>query len=228
MHSTLRRLDDISDLVFRPALRAAGFTDDELRRMRAQARLTVVRRGAYVPSTDPRLDDAVARHALSVRAAIRTMSADAVVSHVSAAALHGLVLWNVDLDRVHVTRDRRSGGRRTKVLHVHTARLDADEIVEVDGVAVTLGAAHARRPGPDAAVRAGAGGGRRGLHRHRATPAAFADAVTRAAGREGSPLARRVAAAADLRAESPGETRSRVAIARARLRHRRCSTTSPS
>ena len=29
-------LDDISDLVFRPALRAAGFTDDELRRMRAQ------------------------------------------------------------------------------------------------------------------------------------------------------------------------------------------------
>jgi hypothetical protein len=61
-------LDDISDLVFRPALRAAGFTDDELRRMRAQARLTVVRRGAYVPSTDPRLDDAVARHALSVLA----------------------------------------------------------------------------------------------------------------------------------------------------------------
>jgi hypothetical protein len=49
------------------------------------------------------------------------MSADAVVSHVSAAALHGLVLWNVDLDRVHVTRDRRSCGRRTKVLHVHDA-----------------------------------------------------------------------------------------------------------
>jgi hypothetical protein len=97
--------------------------------MWAQARLTVVRRGAYVPSTDPRLDDAVARHALSVRAAIRIMSADAVVSHVSAAALHGLVLWNVDLDRVHVTRDHRSGGRRTKVLHVHTAGLDVDEIV---------------------------------------------------------------------------------------------------
>ena len=109
-----RVLDDISDLVFRPALRAAGFTDDELRRMRAQARLTVVRRGAYVPSADPRLDDAVARHALSVRAAIRTMSADAVVSHVSAAALHGLVLWNVELDRVHVTRDRApvAGARR--------------------------------------------------------------------------------------------------------------------
>ncbi len=210
-------LDDISDLVFRPALRAAGFTDDELRRMRAQARLTVVRRGAYVPSADPRLDDAVARHALTVRAAVRTMSADAVASHVSAAAMHGLVLWNVDLDRVHVTRDRRSGGRRTKVLHVHTAGLDADEIVEVDGVAVTsvsrtLADLARTLPFEQALVVADAA-----LHRHRASPAAFADAVARAAGREGSPPARRVAAAADLRAESPGETRSRVAIARAGL-----------
>jgi hypothetical protein len=42
--------------------------------------------------------------------------------------------WDVTLDRVHVTRNRRSGGRRTTVLHVHTAGLDVDEVVEVDGV----------------------------------------------------------------------------------------------
>ena len=57
-------LDDVSDLVFRPALHAAGVTDDELRRLRSQRRLTVVRRGAYVPADDHRLADAVARHAL--------------------------------------------------------------------------------------------------------------------------------------------------------------------
>jgi hypothetical protein len=39
----------------------------------------------------------------------------------------------------------------------------------------------------------------------------------RATGRRGSPPARRVVAFADLRSESPGETRSRVAIARAGL-----------
>jgi hypothetical protein len=210
-------LDDVSDLVFRPALRDAGFTDDELRRLRTQRKLTVVRRGAYVPSDDPRLDDAVGRHALAVRAAARNLSSGAVVSHVSAAVLHGLTIWDVPLDRVHVTRDRRSGGRRTKVLHVHSTGLDVDEIVGIDGVAVTsvprtLADLARTLPFEPALVVADAA-----LYQGRATPAAFADAVARSAGREGSPPARRVAAAADHRAESPGETRSRVSIARLRL-----------
>jgi hypothetical protein len=215
-------LDDVSDLVFRdlvfrPVLHAAGVTDDELRRLRSQRRLTVVRRGAYVPADDRRLADAVARHVLDVRAAARNVSPDAVVSHASAAAVHGLTLWNVPLDRVHVTRNRRSGGRLTALLHVHTVGLDADEIVEVDGIAVTsvprtLADLARTLPFEPALVVADAA-----LHRHRATPAAFEEAVARAAGREGSPSARRVAAAADRRAESPGETRSRVAMARAGL-----------
>lgn len=210
-------LDDLSDLVFRPALRAAGFTDDELRRLRVQRRLTVVRRGVYLPSDDPRLDDAVARHVLDVRAAARHLSPDAVVSHVSAAVLHGLTLWDVPLDRVHVTRKRCSGGRRTDVLHLHTAGLGEDEIVEVDGLAVTsvprtLADLARTRPFEHALVTVDAA-----LHRNPATAPALADAVARSAGRKGSPRARRVAAAADGRAESPGETRSRLAIARARL-----------
>jgi hypothetical protein len=210
-------LDDLSDLVFRPTLRAAGITDDELRQLRVQRRLIVVRRGAYVPSDDPRLDDAVARHALTVRATARHLSPDAVVSHISAAVLHGLVLWDVALKRVHVTRDRRSGGRCTPLLHVHTAGLDPDEIVEVDGVRVTsiprtLADLARTLPFEPALVTVDAA-----LYRDRTTPVAFADAVARAAGRRGSPPARRVRAAADGRAESPGETRSRIAIARAGL-----------
>ena len=95
---------------------------------------------------------------------------------------------------------------------MHAARLDADEIIEVDGVAVTsvsrtLADLARTLPFEQALVVADAA-----LHRRRASPAAFADAVTRASGREGSPLARRVAAAADLRAEGPGEARSRMAI----------------
>lgn len=210
-------LDDLSDLVFRTDLRAAGITDDELRRLRRQQRLTDVRRGVYVPSDDPRLDDAVARHALAVRAAARCLSPDAVVSHVSAAVLHELPLWGVPLDQVHVIRNRRCGGRRTETLHLHVAALDVDEIVEVDGVAVTsvprTVADLARTlPYEPALVVADAA-----LHAGLVTPAVLADAVARAAGRRGSPPARRVVAAADGRAESPGETRSRVAITRARL-----------
>jgi hypothetical protein len=140
-----------------------------------------------------------------------------VVSHVSAAVLHGLTLWAVPLDRVHVTRDRRSGGRRTALLHLHTAGLHASEIDEVDGIAVTsvprtLADLARALPFEPALVVADAA-----LHRHRTTSAAFADAIARAAGRQGSPRARRVAAAADAFSESPGETRSRVAILRAGL-----------
>jgi hypothetical protein len=210
-------LDDLSDLVFRPALLAAGMTDDELRRLRAQRRITAVRPGAYVPSGDPRLDDAVATHALAVRATARTLTVGTVVSHVSAAVLHGLTLWAVPLDRVHVTRDRPSGGRCTALRHLHTARLDAVEVTEVDGIPVTsvartLADLALTLPFEPALVAADAA-----LHRHRTTGDALADAVARAAGRRGCPPARRVAAAADPRPESPGETRSRIAIARARL-----------
>ena len=210
-------LDEPCDLVFRPALLAAGVTDDELRRLRAQRRLTALRPGAYVPSDDPRLDDAVACHALAVRAAAHALVADGVVSHVSAAVLHGLTLWGVRLDRVHLTRNRSYGGRRTALRHVHTAALDDADITEVDGIAVTSVArtlADLARTVPfeQALVVADAA-----LHRHRTTADAFADAVTRATGRRGSPPARRVVAAADIRSESPGETRSRIAIARAGL-----------
>ena len=210
-------LDDLSDLVFRPALLAAGVTDDELQRLRAQGRLTALRPGAYVPSADPRLADAAAAHVLAVRAAVPALSGDAVVSHVSAAVVHGLTLWDVPLRRVHVTRDRRSGGRCTDVLHVHSAALAADEVVGVDGIVVTsvertLADLARTLPFVQALVTADAA-----LHRHRTSPAGLADAVARAAGRPGSPRARRVAAAADPRAESPGETRSRLAIVRAGL-----------
>jgi hypothetical protein len=210
-------LDDFSDLVFRPALLASGVTDDELRRLRAQRRLTAVRPGAYVPSDDPRLDDAVAHHALAVRATARRLASDAVVSHVSAAVLHGLTLWGVPLDRVHVTRDRPSGGRRTPLRHLHTAALDSTDVTEVEGIAVTsiartLTDLACTLPFEPALVTADAA-----LHEHRTTAAALADAIARAAGRRGSPPARRVGAAADPRSESPGETRSRVAIARAGL-----------
>ena len=64
----------------------------------------------------------------------------AVASHVSAAVLHGLPTWGLRLDRVHVTFARRSGGRRDERLYVHTAPLEPDEIVVIDGVLVTTAA----------------------------------------------------------------------------------------
>jgi hypothetical protein len=200
--------------MLRRELAAAGVTDDELARARRQGLVRRVRRGAYLAAeTDPaRVPDRVALHRLAVRAAVRTVSADAVVSHGSAAALHGIGLWRVPLDRVEMTRSRRSGARAGRELRLHAAPLDPDEITVVDGIAVTSVArtvVDVARSVPfapavavaDAAMFAGL-----------VTPDELGDAVARSARRPGNPAARRVLAAADGRADGPGETRSRLLL----------------
>ena len=212
-----RRVDDVLPLLLRPDLLAEGWTDGELRRRRRSGELHGLRRGAYLLRGDDRLDDAVARHALLVAAGPPLLSGATVVSHVSAAVLHGLEVWGVPLDRVHRTRARRTGGRRSTAAHLHAAPLVADEIVEVDGLLVTSVARTlvdlARTAGFEAAVAIADSA----LHRGRVDPAALAGAVGRCSGWIGAPQARRVLAFADGRSMSVGESRSRVAMARAGL-----------
>jgi hypothetical protein len=120
----------------RGQLLADGYTGDEIRRSVRGGRLVVVRRGSYVDrSSLP--DKPEQRHALRVRAAAPDLAGDAVISHASAAALFGLPLWGVRLDRMHVTRHRRSGGRVDPRLHVHSAVLAVEDVVVVGGLAVT-------------------------------------------------------------------------------------------
>ncbi len=205
----------VGEPVYRAELLARGVTDKELWRMRRDGRLVTLRRGAYaVPEdTEPTADGAT--HRLTVRAAMRSLADDAVASQVSAAVLFGLPVWAICTSRVHVTRARRTGGRRAPSLHVHALSLDRDEIVTVDGIAVTapgrtlvdLGRSVSYQAAvavADAALRAGLLDG----------PELRA-AAARAVGRPGAPQARRVADFADARSESVGESRSRVALVRA-------------
>ncbi|MGQ0574425.1 MAG: type IV toxin-antitoxin system AbiEi family antitoxin domain-containing protein [Pseudonocardia sp.] len=201
---------------WRRDLLAAGVTPDELRRSVRVGKLVALRRGAYVDAAGMP-DEPVARHALQVRAAVRHLDQGAVVSHVSAAAVHGIAIWNVALTRVHVTRNRRTGARRTRSLDVHAAPLDPDEIIAVDGVASTSVARTvvdlARTLPFEQAVVIADSALRRGLVR----PAQLRAAVDRALRRPGNPQARRVVAFADGRSDNPGESRSRIAIHRAGL-----------
>ncbi|MBW0109016.1 hypothetical protein I4I84_09830 [Pseudonocardia sp. KRD-182] len=203
--------------VLRSQLLAHGYSDDEVRRLCGSRGLVSVRRGAYVEPGDERLRRPEDRHALAVRAAVEQLGEGAVVSHASAAVLHGIALWDVPLSRVHVSREGRSGGRRSAQLHLHVAPLDADEVVTVDGIAVTSAAATVAAlartlPFEHAVVVADDA-----LHRGLVTPASLAAAVGRPGRRCGTAAALRVLAFADGRAESPGESRSRVAVALAGL-----------
>jgi hypothetical protein len=202
-------------LVVRRELIAAGWTDHELRRQQRTGELLRLARGIYLPAPDapPRFE---ARHALL--AAVRDeREACGVLSHVSAALLHGMSTWGLPLDRVHRTRDRRTGGRVGEGVHVHAAPLDPCEVVELDGRLVTSAARTvidvARTAGFEAAVAVADSA----LHKHLTDPDELARAVRRCTGWPGAPQARRVVAAADGDSESVGESRSRLAIGRAGL-----------
>lgn len=204
------------DLLLRARLRAEGFSDQELRRMLRAGELCPLRRGAYLTGAPP--DEAAARHLLLVHAAVAALGPGAVVSHASAAVVHGLPVWGLPLDVVQVTRARRrSGGRRGARVHVHSAPLDPDEIVVVGGIAVTSVARTlvdlARQAPFEQAVVTADGA----LHRHLVDRPTLDAALSRRPRWPGLPAARRSLAFSDARSPNPGESRSRVAIARAGL-----------
>jgi hypothetical protein len=199
----------------RASLVAHGFSDYELRRGVRSGELFRIRRGSYLTSPVPA--NASERHCLAIRAAAPDLAESSVASHASAAVLHGLPLWGLPLNRVHVTKSRTYGGRRTPRLHVHVARLDPDEVVLADGVRVTTAARTvvdlARCLPFEAAVVLGDAALASGI----TTPEELTDMVRRSARRPGAGRARRAVSFLDGRSESVGESRSRVHLARVGL-----------
>jgi hypothetical protein len=204
-----------SGIYLRRRLLAAGYDDHEVRRMVRDGSLHAIRPGAYVAYAP---DDPAAQHVLLVRAALAELSPNTVVSHVSAAVLHGLRVWGVPLDRVAVTRARRrSGARQGSRVHVHCAPLEADEVVLVEGMPVTSVPRTvvdvARVVGFEQAVVVADPALEAGL----VDAVQLAAALTRWPRWPGLPAARRAIAFAARGSGSVGESRSRVAIARAGL-----------
>jgi hypothetical protein len=126
----------MDEIVLTKSLRTVGFGSHEISRMRLRGDLVAVRRGAY---TRERPDDQTVEqaHRQLILATVPQLEDGAVVSHTSAAVLHGLPTWSSAIDRVHLTRDRNGGGRRRPVVHVHGAPLRAEDLAVIDGIAVT-------------------------------------------------------------------------------------------
>jgi hypothetical protein len=123
------------DLWTRQQMHGSGRTDSDIRRELAQDRLTAIRPGVYASSTELTNLTAAQHHMVRVRA---TASAtDGVVSHQSAAVVHGFSMWKPDLRLVHMTVDRAKSGRTTTRRHVHAAPLGPADVVDVDGMRVT-------------------------------------------------------------------------------------------
>jgi hypothetical protein len=193
----------------------SGVSDGELGRLTRAGELQRLRRGAYVNAVLPATQ--TGRHRLLIRATLAGLRRPAVVSHQSAAVLHGLPLWDVPLDRVHITRRPHAWNDTSAVLSCHVARLRDDEVMDVDGVAVTgpirTALDLARSLPYEAAVVALDAALRSGVLSHDQLRARSFDI----AGTPGSRSAARAIAAADGRSGSVGESRSRVMLHRWKL-----------
>lgn len=199
------------EIRFRDSALVDGFTDYELGRLIRRGEWTRLQRGAYLLG-DARTKEE--KHFLRVHATMRALRRPAVVSHQSAAVLHGLPLWSMPLDKVHVTRSPRSSTDVRGSLRIHVARLRDEDVVQMGRLQVTsvlrtvLDLARSL-PFEPAVVAADAALHRR-LVAHEDVRRRMFDLV----GIPGTRAAARVVAFADARSESVGESRSRVILHR--------------
>lgn len=201
------------DLRPRRRLEAEGWTSHTLRRAVQDGSLTRIRRGIYGPASELSATD---DHVRRVLATVETHRSDSVVSHVSAAVLHGLPVRGPALETVHITRADGGQGKRTGDVRLHRAPLPEDEVVVLQGVRVTslertlCDLARTERfewavAATDAGLRVG-GSLRTMTGQLEASPR-----------RPGNASLRAVIDFADGRAESPAESISRVSLQRAGL-----------
>ncbi|SHF75759.1 type IV toxin-antitoxin system AbiEi family antitoxin domain-containing protein [Geodermatophilus nigrescens] len=198
--------------VLRRSLVAHGWSDDELARARRSGTLSRVRRGAYVDGPVP--PDAVVRHRQLVQATVAGLRRAAVVSHESAAVLHGMTTWGLRLGRVHVTRRPPASSDASRTLRCHVASLSDEETVLVDGLAVTDVTRTALDLARSVPLEVAVVVLDTALARRLVQREDLDAGLARLAGTRGSRRAARAVALADGRSESVGESRSRVLLHR--------------
>lgn len=187
----------------------AGRTKHELARSARSGDLIRVRHGAW---TEAAAKDELDRHRQLLAGTWPLLGAGAVLSHASAAVLHGLPLWQGLLQRVSVTRPDGGHGTRTRNLHVRLAPLAPQEVVELDGYRVTTLERTAVDLARLLAYERAVAVLDAALHGH-GNPELLEATVHAASGRAGCAIVRRALSFADGRAESVGESISRVRIA---------------
>lgn len=195
----------------------AGYSAGEVRLRVRQGRWLRLSRDVYVdpagwPASETPWDRARRLHVLATRAVIARMGPDAVVSHQSAAVLHGLPTWGLDLRRVHVTRPAKRTRSDDRVL-VHRSPIDAEEITEVDGVRITTPARAVAESACTSSYEVGVVLADAALHRQLVTPTELIAATDRHKHWPGVPLGRTAALFANGLSESVGESRLRVLMA---------------
>lgn len=143
MNAQLKLIAEAQGGVFsRTQALASGCTHDQIVRYLRDGRWERIRRGQYAEKVDLAALQPWERarwdHRQKVHAVMNSLRSGSVaVSHQSALLLHGLPIWGLDLNRVHISRlDGQSGGVVAGVQH-HLGKLTDDDLAMVEGRMVT-------------------------------------------------------------------------------------------
>jgi hypothetical protein len=208
------RTDDDTEVISRPALLARGMSDTQIRRARDRGELVSLLPGLYLRA-DPGLQpDPATRHRATLTVVIPYLAGEPVVSHVSAAIVHGLPFCHSEVPPLHVTRPDAAKSRRGAAVRLHKASLEPVEVVDLGGLAVTSAVRTVvdcalSMPFDHAVVLADAA-----LRRGLVTRQSLQDQLARLRRVPGSRQAAAALAFADPRSRGPGESFSRVLLHR--------------
>jgi hypothetical protein len=204
--------------VTRSDLLGQGHDDRDIR---AAVRAGVIRRrrrGIYVYAVDDDRRTPRQRHVVDIRSVADKLGPSVAVSHQSACAIHDIATYDMPLDMIHVTRLDGSAGRRDHGLAHHVGTVVADDdLMTVDGVLVTTPARAMLEVAMTGGVESGIVTLDSGLHLALADLDTLAAMSARFASWQGARNARYALSLADARAESPGESRSRLLFRRENL-----------
>lgn len=208
MDDRLRAIEMAHGVFLRREILEHGYDDEAIGRALRLKLWWRVRHGAYCSYDTWAGADELERHLIRARAVLRQQRGKVALSHVSSLIAQRVAVWNVDLSRVHITRLDGGVGRTTRDVVHHASRLRDTDVREAGGILMTRPAQAAMEAATVNPLESALVSADSALHQGLATPDELEDAYRRMEGWPGSRPLRLVAALADGRAESPGETRT--------------------
>lgn len=196
-----------------------GETDRSLARALRHGVLVRLRRGSYVSAETYAACDDEGKHLLHAWAALAAQKGEVALDGSSAGALHGHAIYQQDLSVVHLLRLDGGSGRHSASARHHHLRpeIGPGEIVEIDGVRAVSPARAVWEVASSSSLEAGVVAADSALRKDPGLTDALEELQLRFTRVPGSRTAREAMRLADPRAESAGESVTRVQFHRYRL-----------
>ncbi|MET1038432.1 MAG: type IV toxin-antitoxin system AbiEi family antitoxin domain-containing protein [Aeromicrobium sp.] len=209
MDELLMHRAETRGFITRPEILDSGYGDREIRDAIVLGLLTRVGAGLYALSATYAPLSVEAKLVTRSRAVSHRHRGAVVLTHQSAAAMHGMSMWGTSLDEVHVTRLDGGRGRHESGVQHHVGTIGHDEVVEIDGALVSNPARCVWELACASSVESGIVTADSALHQQLVTPESLTETAGQFRTWRGSRSGRLALSLADERAESPGESRSR-------------------